>query len=323
MKKILFFATEYWGLLWMYNVIKDLDAEVFNSSSKIAEWCQQMQVKLTNRKDDYDVVVLMILHYGGEYNIAQEFLKRNKQVVVLQHAWDPGLHLKDKFWDKNMGSFSHYIVGCHQDYEWLCGKYPGKDRIHLLGMPRLDDLYEVKKNHNDLSHIYKEVELDSFYLASAPMMVINQALFNRYASILVQSTNKPFVFKVHPGFNAEGVRKSLPQSVQYLKVIADNPYDRFHTYELIKASEGIICVESFMAIEASFLGKPVVQWGKEDLPPDWYQRDENINQIYRTPQEMMSDLKNPVFKEKQQEIADLYLCDGKNTERVVAFLKSI
>jgi CDP-glycerol glycerophosphotransferase (TagB/SpsB family) len=97
--------------------------------------------------------------------------------------------------------------------------------------------------------------------------------------------------------------------------------DRLKTYELIKASHGVVNLESFILIEASLLEKPVIFWGHENLPADFYNREENVNQKMRLDLDMSSTLEHPEFKPKQAEVVSQYLFDGNNTSRVVNFLR--
>ena len=307
----------------MYNVIKELDGVVYSDSSETIDLCKNLGIKTTDDKTNWKVVVMCNMHMGQNWEMCEYFMNTGGKTVLMQHAWDSALNLCDKFWDRDMNKFSYYLVGCEQDHKWLGDKY-GYDRILNLGIPKLDDLYRIKNSDIDLSGIYEEVGVNSFYLAISPSSVISDGVYREYVEHLIPNSPLPVVFKVHPG-----VSDPTPTKMSFLsegkdfKIISDKMEDIDYIYKVIKASSGIVCVESFLSVETSLMDKPVIFHGRNDIPPDFYNRDENINQIERAPIGMSSSLGNAYLKEEQRQIASLYQCDGKNTQRVVTFLKML
>jgi hypothetical protein len=323
MDKILFFAHCYWEIHWMYNVIKELDGVVYTTNETTKQLCDDLNIKTTTDRENWKAVVMCNMHMGQNWEMNEYFLNTGGKSIIMQHAWDSGLNLCNKFWDHDMSKFSYYLVGCEQDYKWLGDKYD-YDRVLNLGMPKLDDLHKIKNEDVDLEPIYQELGTRDFFLSIAPTDVINSSILRDYQEHLITSSPTQIVFKLHPGnIDYEQTRQSYLSQGRDFKIIADKLTDIDFIYKLIKASKGIVCIESFLSIEASLMNKPVIFHGHDSLTSDFYNKEENINQIERAPLGMSSSLGDPHFKQEQQTIANLYRCDGKSTCRVVTFLKGL
>jgi len=321
-KSVLFVVNLYWELHWLYNVIKAVDGVAFVENSDVKKMCDYFGVRTTNDSSSYKTAIVTNSHLGAK-RTAELFFSQGKKVIELQHAWDPALRLKDVFWNYSTNRFSYLLVGSTQDYDWLSSKY-GKDRVFLTGIPKLDDLYTVKNSKESLRPIHDEFKLGRFYLSMAPTDAISLSIYMDYEDNLEPMSPIPVVFKVHPGTDFEKTKQADIQHGNVNRVlIEDNMYDLFKTYEIMKESSGVVCLESFMSVEASLLGKPVIFHGYGSIPNDFYGRDENVNQKMRAPYEMSSTLNDPRFTDKQKEIASYYLFDGKNTERTVNKLKEL
>ena len=321
-KKIIFACYLPWDVHWMYEVIKATNGSVYTINEQVRNVCYRLGIPTVQKFDGFTIMVVSNIHLGVRQS-AEYFINTGGKVVMLQHAWDTGLQLRDRFWNHDMNKFTYILVGCTQDYDWLSNKY-GKDRIILTGMPKLDNLYRIKNDNIPLDDVYKELNVNSFYLSIAPTDVISNSIFRSYDERLEGDSPLPVVFKVHPGSNFQAAKDAdISRGKTNRNLIPDDIYDVNKTYRIMKASSGVVCVESFFSIEATLLGKPVIFYGYQDIPGGFYNKDENINQNLRAPFEMSSSLAHPKFTEKQKEIADMYLFDGKNTERVVTFLKGI
>lgn len=323
MDKILFFAHLYWEIHWMYDVIKKLDGVVYTDDDQTKQLCIDLGIKTTNSYDDYKALVMCVLHMGQNYEMAKKFNESGRKIILMQHAWDPALNLCDHFWDLNMQMFDYYLVGCEQDYQWLSQKF-GDEKILNLGIPKLDNLYRIKNKEIDLSDIYNEVGTNDFFLSLSPTNVLSDGVYRDYAEHLVPNSPTTIVFKLHPGSTkVEETRVSFLNEGKDFKIIADKINDPNYVYKVIKASKGVVCLESFLSVEASLLGKPVIFHGHDSLNSDFYNKSENINQIERAPLGMSSSLGDPHYKDEQKNIADMYQFDGKSTYRVVTFLKGL
>jgi len=253
------------------------------------------------------------MHLGQNRDMIKYFRTTGGKVILFQHAFDSGVNLKDNFWNQDMSNFDTYIVGCTQDQKWLSEKYPNKEIVNL-GMPRMDDLYETKDCIEGLS--------DYFLVAYPNDGCLGNSLYRKYMEQLPGETNSKLVFKVHPGGTCSMVVDDIKNRGLNVTVLEDDMTDLNYIYKLINGSRGVICDESFLAIETSLLNKPVIFYGHNELPTDFYEREENVNQIQRLPIEMSSSLSNPTVTTKQLEICQSYPCDGKNTSRVIKFLKN-
>lgn len=306
----------------MCPIIKRMNGVVYTDSDVTKAVCDSWGVTTTDNLDNWDIVVMTHIHMGENRKISEAFFSKGKEVVLMQHAWDSALSQTVRFWDQDMTRFNYFLVGSTQDEEWL--KPLHGDKVKLTGMPRLDDLYEVKNSDKSLDHIYDLVGFDKFLLCVPGVAGVHGHSFER-ATIerLPNETPLPLVYKIHPGSGGvnfmEYIKSKAPQSY----CIDDDKFDRLQTYELIKASSGVVAVESFMLIEASLIGKPVVFYGKDDLLPGFYEREENVNQEKRLTTEMSSSLNNLSYTKGQEEIASLYLFDGKNTDRAYNTLMEI
>lgn len=324
MKKILFFAHLYWEIQWLHNVVKALDGEVWTDNEDVKNYCIYHEIKLAPNRENYQVLVLCVYHMGQNWDIINYSKNTGRQVVMLQHAWDAALHMIDQFWSHDTGKFDYFLVGCDQDYEWLSRKY-GQNRVFNTGVPKLDDLYRVKKSKKSLKKIYEEIGHSSFLLANAPTDVICPQLYQYYTNDIFSDSPLPIVFKVHPGGKVKHIMDGLSpdKNKAQFQILEDEQLDRFRTYELIKASSGVVCNGSFMSIEASLMEKPVILYKDEVIPQDVYARVEyaQVNQNFRSPISISSPIYHPQYLEAQKQLANQYLLDGKNTDRVVNFLR--
>ena len=322
MKKILFFVSLYWELHWLHNVIEAMGGEVYTENEECKEYCRKYNFRLATNKESYQIVVVTNVHLGQQNQVVKHFLSTGGKAIILQHGWDPAISLYDNFWNEDVGAFSYYLVGCEQDYEWLTSKF-GKDRIIMTGIPKFDDIYRIKNEDIDLSPIYEEVGTSKFYLVNAPTDVFSAELHRYYCNPLFEHCPYKVVYKTHPGFNMTPAYPDITVSPDRYVMVNDNHFDRDYVYRLIKASQGVVIVESLLILEASLLGKPAIFWGHELLPRDIYNKPENVNQIHRLPIEMSSGFDHPEYKPMQAIMAGKYLFDGLNTHRVVTFLNSI
>ncbi len=314
MKRILFFAHVYWELHWMHNLIKSVGGTVYTDNDVTKSVCEAWGVPTTEDLDNWDVVVMVHFHLGEQRKVAEAFFSTGRQVILIQHAWDASLCQKPTFWGLDMTRFNYFFVGSTQDEEWL--KPLNGDKIKLTGMPHLDDLYKVKHSKKSLDHIYEMVGFDKFLLAVPGVSGVHGINLERETlERLPSETPLPLVYKIHPGGGSEKLIEYIKEKVPQSYCIDDNKFDQFQTYELIKASSGVVAVESFMLIEASLLGKPVVFYGKDGLVSDFYAREENFNQEKRLLPEMSSSIHNLAYTKAQEEVCSWYLFDGKNTKR--------
>lgn len=321
-KKIVFAAGTSWDIHWMFNVIRAIDGSVYTTNSEVVGVCNHLKIPIVTDLSMFKIVVLTNIHLGVRQS-ADCFLNSGGKVILLQHAWDTSLLLRDRFWNHDMSRFTYTFVGCTQDYDWLSAKY-GQNRVMLTGIPKLDDLYRIKNSTDSLQPLYEELGVGSFYLSIAPTDVISMGIFREYDERLESNSPIPIVFKVHPGANFKATKNAdISRGRINRLLIDDDIYDIDKTYKIMKASSGVVCIESFFSIEASLLGKPVIYLGLNDIPGDFYSKDENINQTHRAPRDMSSSLQKPIYTEKQKEIAGYYLFDGQNTARVVNKLKEI
>ncbi len=314
MKRILFFAHVYWELHWMYNLIKSVNGTVYTDNDVTKSVCESWGIPTTDDLDNWDIVVMVHFHLGEQRKISEAFFSTGRQVILLQHAWDSALCQKSKFWGLDMTRFNYLLVGSKQDEEWL--KPLHGDKVKLTGMPRLDDLYKVKHSKKSLDHIYKMVGFDKFLLAIPGVSGVHGINLERETlERLPGETPLPLVYKIHPGGGGGNLIAYIKERVPQSYCIDDDKFDQLKTYELIKASSGVVAVESFMLIEASLMGKPVVFYGRDQLIPDFYDREENFNQDKRLLPEMSSSIHNLVYTKAQDEVCSWYLFDGKNTKR--------
>ena len=322
MKRIVFFVTTYWELHWFHNVIETLNANVYTVDATCLEYCKKYNFNVVDDSENHEVVVVSNVHYGQQNQIVQRYISSGKKAIVIQHGWDPAISLYDNFWNEDVSRFSYYLVGCDQDYEWLTKKF-GNERIIMTGMPKLDDIYRIKNEDIDLQPIYDEVGSNSFYLVNAPSDVFSKEIHHQYCNPVFEQSPYKIVYKTHPGHSIVSFYPEITVDTNRYTMIDDNRLDRDYVYKVIKASRGVVIVESFLIMEASFLGKPAIFWGHEFLPQNLYNKPENVNQIYRLPIEMSSTFEKPEYKPKQLEMTQKYWFDGKNTERVVTFLKQL
>ena len=324
--RTLFYLYNYQDIHWMNNVIQALkgrsDVGFYTDIPGVEKVCQAFDIPLTQDKVNWQAVVVTNLHMGPRL-MAEYFKRTGGKVIVMQHAWDSNLVLRDNFWGKSTDLFDYYCVGSEQDYDWLREKWG--DRIVLTGMPRLDDLYRVKSDEKPLTHIYEKLGVDKFMLSISPIdIVFGQMMVDRYYNILPKESSIPIIFKSHPGTSYEGTRQALDErGLQHIHLIPDDPYDILNTYELIKASSGVVCLESFLGVEASLMHKPIVLYGYQELDPSFWGKDENINQRERLPFETSSWFNDLRFKDQQKVFEETFLFDGGNTKRVVDFITSL
>jgi hypothetical protein len=322
MKNMLFFVSEYWELHWLHNVIEAMNGDVYTNSDECRKYCEKFNFKVVADRESYKTIVVTNVHLGQQNEIVKYFMSTGGKAVVIQHGWDPAISLYDNFWNEDVGRFSYYLVGCQQDYEWLTAKY-GNDRIIMTGIPKLDDVYNIKNNDVDLTSIYESVGSSQFYIANAPTDVFSVDIHKQYCNPLLERSPYKIVYKTHPGFNMVLHFPDITYSSDKYTMVNDDHFDRNYVYKLIKASRGVVIIESFLIMEASFLEKPAIFWAHDLLPRDLYNKPENVNQIHRLPVEMSSTFENPEYKPMQKVMVDKYLFDGQNTQRVVTFLKGL
>ena len=205
----------------------------------------------------------------------------------------------------------------------MVSKKYGTERIHYTGMPKLDDLYAVKKSNKGMPIYITDIYKGSFYLVNEPTDIISKDIYDAYTTGIVSVADMKLIYKVHPGRTVEDITLELPAEFKDITIIQDDPYDRFNTYEWIKASSAVIAIESFFLVDATLMNKPIIMWGKESIPMDWWKSRQNIMQSERLSDGLSSAFGNLVFTDKQRELQDQYLCDGHNTERVVKFLEEL
>lgn len=322
MTDFVFYANTYWELSWLVNVIRATGAPVHTGSSNTKYLARRWGLTLVDNVDHFHTLVMCVYHMGDNRVIRDRFFDQGKQVIILQHAFDSQINFMDTFWGEPTDRFSAYLVGGVQDYLWLQHKH-GPGKIIYTGMPRLDDVYHVKHNFTNFDDIFKTVGHKKFYLAA----FADASLYGREAEQAYLKLHKhspiPVAFKLHPGGDYEaGVNwlKKIDPDIIYLD---DNAEDLYWTYKLIKASQGVICLESFLAVEATLLEKPVIFFGHNLIPPEYYQREEHKGVAkHRLPLAMSSTLDKPQFTPYQQALSSWYAFDNQNTARVTNFLNT-
>lgn len=321
---IVFFASRYWELLWMTNIVTAMKGLVYTNYESVNELIDIYKHTRTSDLEAGDILVTPNFHTQENYEAITSYLDANKPVVILQYAWDPQIQLLDGFWGRDVSNFSYYLTGCTQDKEWLSDKF-GKEKIVNTGIPRLDDLYAVKhETSKALKPIYQQLKLDKFMLADIPIAGVYTPEIETMYSTLNDLAPVPVVYKLHPGgLSAEELERFASQSRSKPIFIPDDPANRFSTYRLIKAAQAVICVDSFMAIEASLLNIPVVTFGRNLIPKSYYRFEDRHKSPERIPDGFGSPLNHPHLTPTQKEVASWYTLDGKSTARVVKFLHSI
>lgn len=315
MKNLVFFAHSYWELHWIYRVAKSLDIPIVSDSAHTYEVAKKLDLRVEEvdwgnwlNTNEYHGVITTNMHMGQNRDTVEKFFGSGRLAILIQHAWDSDLNILDKFWNYDMHRFTHYIVGSTQDEEWLKVKHG--EKIINLGMPRLDDLYEVKKEDSlPDSRYFLSITPDSGVHGGR----VEQMYFNL-------SSNYPVRYKIHPGGQYESTKNNLLNTYPNLVLLPDPEDDPLYTYRTIKNSAGVLALESFMLVEASLLGVPVIMFAQEHMDSSFYNREENSRQKERLPANISSEIDSPQFKPAQKVLADRYLCDGQNTKRVIDFL---
>lgn len=323
MKKILFFAQTYWEIHWLYRVVKAIYGVIYANTPPALEAAKSLQLNTTTDLRSGDILVTCIYHMGENYKAIDKYKAVGKDVILLQHAWDSQIQCFDKFWGLKMDLFDVYFTGCTQDKEWISDIH-GKDKVFNPGIPRLDDVFKVKNSKDSLKDIYQEIGHDKFYLADIPpSQIYSNEVENAYLKQLPQESPLPIVYKMHPGGNYrsgnEWLKKHGPNNIIFLD---DDINDPLRTYQLMKASSGVINLESFLSIEATLLEKPVIFYAYKLLPDNYFESTDRIGYSHRRlPKGMGSAVNNPQFTAMQKKVASWYNFDGKNTDRVVELLE--
>jgi hypothetical protein len=145
--------------------------------------------------------------------------------------------------------------------------------------------YNIDQTKNLIPHILKDTDFIVFYASTeeevAAIREVNEAGTlpqHLIISTLVEHLGKKFkvVVKIHPNMsksNAQYVTDILnTEKNGALLILAD---DKFDTYELMKKASLVVVKGSFTGIEASYLGKCVINIGDT-----FYSKFPSINTVY-------------------------------------------
>lgn len=319
MNKVLVYCHHYWEFHWLYKLIIQADLEVCTDNSETQSIIDKYQCKTVNAENItnpfYQVLVVSIMHFGEHQKAIKQFIDTGRKVVVVQHAWDSALNLYNEFWNMDMHKFTLYCVGGQQDYQFLSGKH-GESKIKQTGMPRFDMLMRVKEM--DLTDIHEKVGKKEFLLATCPVSSIHDdRMVEEFYTKMPEESPLPIVYKIHPGGTIGQFNMTFP----HLQFIDDNKEDIYETYKLIQASSGVISPASFLSIEATMLGKPVILYGDINVQTKAAQQHER--QEERLPRDMSSTFQKLEFTKTQQDMLQWYDHDGKCTERVINEINQI
>ncbi|MCG3204060.1 MAG: hypothetical protein KCHDKBKB_00763 [Elusimicrobia bacterium] len=317
MKKLVMFAHSYWELHWTYRVLKSLSIPVVSDSPHVYEVAKKLGLVTIETdwrqwlgENDFDGVITTNMHLGQNRETVEKFFGSGRLAILMQHAWDSDLNILDKFWNYDMSRFTHYLVGSTQDEEWLRAKHG--DKIVYTGMPRLDDLYEVKQEAMD--------NQGQFFLSIIPDNGVHGDRVRQEYFHLASSGKYNVRFKIHPGGQYEPTKQSLLDVNPNFICLPDPDDDPLYTYRMIQSSSGVLAVESFITVETSLLEKPIIFFGIDQMDSSFYNREENSRQKDRLDPNMSSTIDSPIFTDAQRKISERYLCDGQNTKRVVEYL---
>lgn len=306
------FAYQYWEAHWLYPLAKKTGWPVVESPHNI-EFCRNNGLELISYNEaqrGYQKLVTCMMHYGGNKEAINHWRSTGGKVYIVQRAFDSALSVYNEFWGMNMGNFDKYLVCSEFDKTLLENKWGG-GRIVNTGSPRLHMASEATKK--DLSDIHDRVGTDKFFLATVigGMPEHPDSVNKYYLNQLREDSPIRVVHKLHPGGTLEYFEEKHPGNFYW----EDNRQDPWETYKLIAASQGVITPSSFVAIEATIMGKPVILKG--DLDEEEYKRQSAQRQRERLPRSMSSTLENPTFTEKQRQIQDLYKYDKESINRVI------
>lgn len=310
--KPFFLSTHYWELPWIYPIAKRTGWPVMNSNDVIFSFCKKNKLKIIEQNEvdiECDKVIVVTPHFGRQRDFVTSWVGAGKKAYLLQRAFDSSIAVYDTFWNMNMNLFTKYLVASKFDYELLQPKRG--DRVVITGSPRL--FMAVQALNKNLDDIYRKVGTKDFYVATVigGLPMHEDSLPSYYMNELPKKSPFKIIFKLHSDANLQYHLETYP-SCQFW---VDSKEDVWETYKLIAASRGVITPSSFMAIEATIMGKPVILEG--DVHPDEYNRQSQERQRDRLPRSMSSTLANPIFTQEQEKIRDSYKYDKASTDRVI------
>lgn len=272
---------------------------------------------------DFDILVVCIIHRGVNLDLCRSYYNSGKPVILIQWALDHYANLFSELRPTPINYFTHMCVAGPKDLKIMKTKF--KEKVRMTGMPRFDKLSEAK--NWDKSKIYDLVGTNKYWLVTIPHEAFGDKIEYLYFSELPKLVRDKLVYKIHPTRLADRYRK-------YGQILIDDDTKSVDmTYELINASQGVIThiPPSFMVVEASILKKPVFCYG--ELPRT---ASENIGWRLKylekslpllkeriDPSKITSTFDKPAFNKYQQTLADEFLHDGKNSQRVAEVILDI
>lgn len=313
MKPPVIFADHYWEIHWLYPIIQKTQWPVIETPNN-AQLCEQLGIQTlsySEAQQGYKKLVTCVMHYGGNQEAIKLWWGTGGQVYVVQRCFDSALNVYNEFWSMDMGKFTKYLVFSEFDRKLLNDKWQSPQRFINTGSPRLYMAKQILKQ--DFSKIYERIGTDKFYVATVigGMPEHPNWVHDYYLNDLRKESPIKVIHKIHPGGNIGYFEENHPGNFYW----EDDRQDPYETYKLIGASQGVITPSSFMAIEATVMGKPVILKG--DLDEQEYQRQSAQRQRERLPRDMSSTLENPTFTERQREIRQLYKSDKGSFSRII------
>jgi len=312
MKGPFFYAVYYWELQWLYPIIKKSGWPVLADSEEAKEFCAKFQfetITIEQARDGYDKLVLCVVHYGQHKNMVNEWWDNNKQIFVIQRAFDTSILIYNEFWGALVNRFMKCFIASQFDHELLQPKYG--DKIIFSGSPRLH-MANIAPQKN-LSEIYKKVGTNKFFVVTVigGLPIHEDSLVDFYHKQLPLLSPIKLVYKLHHGADLGYYNTTYPENYYWV----DAKDDVWETYKLVAASQGVITPSSFLAIEATIMKKPVIFYG--DVHPDEYARQAGQKQELRLPRDMSSSLVKPEFTSKQAEIRSSYKFGKESTDKII------
>ena len=299
--KIYYFAHYYWELHWLYPLYKKLGGELIDPPPSIdtVNAADRLGFKRVKVADASGILILARHGYVHD-QLVETFHKNGGKVVVLQHAWDSEDCMRN---EPIFQKFDLYCTSSQEDYDMMKPKFG--DRVKFTGSPRFDTLYDVKTKP-----AVRPLKF-SYFLANAPVPVAHtKKTVDDYYLKLPNETDYPVVYKNHPG-----VWMERPVDLQLMDgslLLADN-YEVDRTYRLMKYAKALVTPLSFMVIESSILGVPLILRGMY----------KGFHMILPRIPRLKNTMKHYEFLSEQVVAIQGYPCDGKNTDRVIKEIKKL
>lgn len=322
-----------------FNLLKD-EFKRQDNSIKVIILCKKLEENLLN-KIKYCFHILQSMYHLATskiaivdtYSICISMLKHKKNLKIMQ-IWH-SLGAIKKFGYQAIGTVEgrnqeiSNLLNMHKNYTYItCASKvtkefyseafnTPKEKIVVLGMPRIDKILSIKDNKNEeFIHQYPEFKNKE--------IILYVPTFRKEKNVKVDELIKrideekyQLIIKLHP-LDANQVEE---------KYTVDEKYD---TFTLMQIASYIITDYSAASIEASLLDKPLffylydINEYKEnrglnvnlfnEMP---FSTSENIDNIIRKIENKEYDYKElEEFKNKYVETADM-----ENTKRIVEFLR--